>query len=220
MVKRGTRCPWAVVTFQRLELNAAVCTQELEALLFTCWNKRWMNHERSSSVYCISMSIPPALKSLFAVSQSINFSIEDVKLFANVLQWGGISRGRLPEPESRSWRWLLSDPWKVWLSRGFPEPGKFPPQQPLSARTLQPHAALVRYPHHVKGGKTCFWVGVINTRQGVLDSSEDSGQGSLGADPWADGSQCLFRQWAHRWERKTSEWLEVLQAWEVSKFVI
>lgn len=74
-------------------------------------------------------------------------------------QWERVQReGEIPWPWPTS-QWTggaFFGPWKVWLSSGFPEPGKFPQWRsmaPLSARNAGPQYRLCQIPRLGRRGK-------------------------------------------------------------------
>lgn len=135
-----------------------------------------------------------------------------------------------PWPASGRTGGVLSSPWKVWLSHGFSEPGKFPQRRstaPLSARNAgrQRNAAPVMSdttPAERGGGglkKLLFNVCYKYFRETVWRDAHRNTTGQrgpkwsrqLGAPEWKEGqlSMCLFWQGGsgvraterERWER-------------------
>lgn len=109
---------------------------------------------------------------------------------------------------------VLSGPWKVWLSHGFPAPGKFPQRRsavPLSARNTGPWRETQRRLCQIPpwDGRrrdrvlknSCFLLCVINTWKkhthlgDTGHTQEDSGALNE-ASEWKEGqlSMCLFWQ--------------------------
>lgn len=103
-----------------LKFNSPLCV--CSSLLKCTWNDR--NQQ-------VAISPPPP-------QRKHNLEIETEK------QWERVQReGEIPWPWPTSQRTggAFFGPWKVWLSSGFPEPGKFPQWRsmaPLSARNAGP----------------------------------------------------------------------------------